>query len=219
MKELFKDKLVSDSQFLDAETSFEVMKASYDTSLHQADQARASLARAEDDLAKTTIYSPIEGTVTKLKSQVGERVVGTAMMAGTEIMTVANLEEMEARVDIGEIDVVLIALGQKARLEVDAYQNRKFTGLVSEIANAAKGSASADRGGGGGGAQSQEATKFEVKIRVKEKEPFRPGMSVSAVTLWMSSSESSRASTTRSTPMRRTNSIPRDSVSVICVEA
>ena len=179
MKELFKEKLVSDSQFLDAETSFEVMKASFDTSLHQADQARASLARAEDDLAKTTIHSPIDGTVTKLRSQVGERVVGTAMMAGTEIMTVANLEEMEARVDIGEIDVVLIALGQQARLEVDAYQDRKFTGIVSEIANAAKGSASADRGGGGG-SQQQEATKFEVKIRVKEKEIFRPGMSVSA---------------------------------------
>jgi len=124
-------------------------------------------------LSKTTIYSPTEGTVTKLKSQRGERVVGTAMMAGTEIMTIAQLDDMEARVEIGEIDVVLIALGQKARLEVDAFRegDRKFTGIVTEIANAAKST--------GVGTQ-QEATKFEVKIRVQEKEIFRPGMSVTA---------------------------------------
>ena len=175
---LFKDKLVSDSQLLDARTSYEVMKASHETSLHQVEQAKATLARAEDDLAKTTIYSPIHGTVTKLKSQAGERVVGTAMMAGTEIMTVANLDEMEARVDIGEVDVVLIVIGQSTRLEVDAFRDRKFAGKVTEIANASKGSASSSQGGGGG--QQQEATKFEVKIRIQEKEVFRPGMSVSA---------------------------------------
>jgi len=81
-------------------------------------------------------------------------------------------------VDIGEIDVVLIALGQKARLEVDAFRDRKFTGVVSEIANASK--ASTQPTGGGGGGNQQEATKFEVKIRINEKEVFRPGMSVMA---------------------------------------
>src|SRR5439155_3232736 len=139
-----------------------------------------------DDLSKTTIYSPIAGTVSRVRSQVGERVVGTAMMAGTEILTVANLEEMEARVDIGEIDVILIALRQKARLEVDAFRDRKFNGTVTEIANSAKGMAAgalasaSSSSGGGGGPQSQEATKFEVKIRIQEKEFFRPGMSVTA---------------------------------------
>ena len=183
-KELFDNKLVSDSQFLDAKTSLDVMKASYDTAIHLAAQAKAALAKAEDDLSKTTINSPIEGTVTRLRSQVGERVVGTALMAGTEIMTVAKLDEMEARVDIGEIDVILISVGQVARLEIDAFRDRKFSGKVSEIANSAKGAAAgalnSSSPSSGGSGQPQEATKFEVKIRVNEKEFLRPGMSVTA---------------------------------------
>ena len=125
-------------------------------------------------MSKTTIYSPLTGTITKLNSQIGERVVGTAMMAGTEIMIVSDLNEMETRVDIGEIDVVLIEVGQNARLEVDAFKNRKFKGTVTEIANSSKsaGNVSANA--------NQEATKFEVKIRFAEKESFRPGMSVTA---------------------------------------
>lgn len=175
---LFDSKLVSESIFIEVKTAFEVAKLRHEAALHQTDVAKASLARAEEDLKKTTIYSPIDGTVVKLKSQVGERVVGTAMMAGTEIMTVANLADMEARVDIGETDVVLIKIGQKARLEVDAFKEAKFTGKVTEIANAAKGA--------GGSANSmssssqQEATKFEVRIRILERENFRPGMSVTA---------------------------------------
>ena len=171
IKSLFENKLVSDSAFLEAKTNLAVARASHETSTHQADMAKASLARAEDDLAKTTIKSPTDGTVTKLKVQAGERVVGTAMMAGTEIMTIAKLDEMEARVDLGEVDVVLIALGQKARLEVDSFRDRTFSGYVTEIANAAKTS---------GANSQQEATKFEVKIRIYEKENFRPGMSVTA---------------------------------------
>src|SRR5436190_4893994 len=177
--QLYKTKLVSDSQFLEAQTALDVAQATFESSLHQTEQAKASLARADDDLSKTTIKSPIPGTVTKLRSQRGERVVGTAMMAGTEIMTIADLENMEARVDIGEIDVVLIKIGQKARLEVEAFQDRKFTGVVTEIANAAKGAASNAQQQQQTGNQ-QEATKFEVKILVTEKEPFRPGMSVTA---------------------------------------
>jgi HlyD family secretion protein len=181
-EQLFRAHLVSDSQYLEAKTAFEVGKATVESSKHQADQAKASLAKAEDDLAKTTIVAPMDGTITRLKSQVGERVVGTAMMAGTEIMTVSKLDEMEARVDIGEIDVILIQVGQKAKLEVDAFRDREFHGTVTEIANAAKGLASASQqsSSSSGGGSSQEATKFEVKIRIQEKEIFRPGMSVTS---------------------------------------
>lgn len=174
-EELFQNKLVSDSSFLEAKTSYEIATAQTLSASHQVDMAKASLQRAEEDLAKTTISSPLTGTVSKLNSQLGERVVGTAMMAGTEVMTIADLNEMEARVDIGEIDVVLIAVGQNARLEVDSFRDKKFTGTVTEIANSSK---TAFPGSGGG--SQQEATKFEVKIRVKEKEIFRPGMSVTA---------------------------------------
>jgi len=118
--------------------------------------------------------------VTRLLSQLGERVLGTSFNMGTEIMTIADLNEMEAKVDIGEIDVVLIQTGQNARLEVDAFKDRKFNGVVTEIANASKGSSASMMGGGGGGGQQQEATKFEVKIHIQEKEVFRPGMSVTA---------------------------------------
>jgi HlyD family secretion protein len=177
--QLFKTKLISDSQFLEAKTSLDVAAANFDSSSHLCEQAKAALARADDDLSKTTINAPIDGTVTKLRSQQGERVVGTAMMAGTEIMTVANLDNMEARVDIGEIDIVLIELGQKAHLEVEAFHDKKFTGVVTEIANAARGSAAGTQQQSMG-SQQQEATKFEVKILITEKEPFRPGMSVTA---------------------------------------
>jgi len=179
--DLAANRLISDAELLAAQTTFDVAQASYNTSVHQAEQAAASLAKAEDDLAKTTIYAPMAGTVTRLRSQRGERVVGTALMAGTEIMTVADLNEMEARVDIGEVDVVLIQTGQVARLEVDAFRERKFSGVVTEIANSSKTvGPSSQQSGGGGSGQSQEATKFEVKIRVQEKEVFRPGMSVTA---------------------------------------
>jgi len=124
--QLHKNNLVSDSQFLEAKTLLEVAKASFETAMHQAEQAKATLARVEDDLSKTTILSPIDGTVTKLRSEKGERVVGTAMMAGTEVLTVADLNNMEARVDIGEIDVVLIKPGQKTRLEVEAFHDKKI---------------------------------------------------------------------------------------------
>ena len=168
------NRLVSESTFLEYKTSFDVAKAQFESSIQQVEVARSSLTRADEDLAKTTIVAPMNGTVSKLNSQLGERVVGTAMMTGTEIMTVSDLNEMEARVDIGEIDVVLIAVGQNTKLEVDAFRDRKFSGKVSEIANSSKGSALATS------SQSQEGTRFEVKIRIKEKEVFRPGMSVTA---------------------------------------
>jgi len=181
-KSLLASKLISDSVYLEMKTASEVARASFQASEHQVNVAKAALQRAEEELAKTTIFSPITGTISKLNSQLGERVVGTAMMTGTEVMVGADLNEMEARVDIGEVDVVLIALHQKARLEVEAFRDRKFTGVVTEIANSSRSLSGqgSGGGGGGGGGQSQEATRFEVKIRIKDKETFRPGMSVTA---------------------------------------
>jgi len=157
-----------------------VAKAQLTNSMHQVEMARASLDSAEDALAKTTIVSPLTGTISRLNSALGERVVGTATMAGTEVMTIADLNEMEARIDIGEIDVVLIQPGQNARLEVDAFKDRKFKGTVTEIANSSTATGVGGASGMGGTANSQEATKFSVKIRIMEKEVFRPGMSVTA---------------------------------------
>ncbi|MBI5800507.1 MAG: efflux RND transporter periplasmic adaptor subunit [Verrucomicrobia bacterium] len=170
-KKLFDGKLLSESQYQEAKTGYEVTQAQVKSARHQTEVAKAALDRSLDDIAKTTIYSPLAGTISKLNSQKGERVVGTATMAGTDVMTIADLDTMEARVDIGEVDVVLIKVGQVARLELDSFRDRKFAGEVTEIANTAKAT--------GLGTQ-QEATKFEVRIRVKDKEIFRPGMSVTA---------------------------------------
>ncbi len=177
-EELYQNKLVSDSVMLDFKTAFDVAKLRYTNSIHSAAQAGFSLDKANEDLSKTTILAPIDGTVTRLQSQLGERVLGTSFNKGTEIMTVSDLNQMEARVDIGEVDVVLIKPGQKARLEVDAFRDKKFTGVVTEIANSSKGSSAASAFGGSS-SSSQEATKFEVRIRINEIESFRPGMSVS----------------------------------------
>lgn len=170
-QDLYRTKLISDSVFDEVKAAYDMAKAQLSSADHQVEMARANLARSEEELAKTTIVAPLSGTISKLDSRLGERVVGTATMAGTEVMTIADLNEMEARVDIGEMDVILIKSGQNVRLEVDAFKDRKFTGAVTEIANSSKSQP---------GASAQEATKFEVKIRIQEKEAFRPGMSVTA---------------------------------------
>jgi len=177
-QELLKSKLVSDSDFDAIKAAYDVAAAQLDNAVHQVESAKANVDSANESLAKTTIVSPLDGTISKLNSRLGERVLGTVQNVGTDIMTIADLNEMEARVDLGEDDVVLIAPGQKARLEVDAYKDRKFTGLVTEIANSSN-----DSGTSAQASQSsttQEATKFQVRIRVQEKEAFRPGMSVTA---------------------------------------
>src|SRR5882724_9542342 len=155
---LFSQKLVSESIFDEVKAAYEVGQANCTSAMHQVEMAKASLDSADEQLAKTTIVSPLTGTVSKLNSQLGERVLGTVQNVGTEIMTVADLNEMEARVDIGEIDVVLIAVGQNVHLEVDAFKDRKFSGVITDIANSSKGSGSLTTGA----SQSQEATKFEV---------------------------------------------------------
>jgi HlyD family secretion protein len=173
-KDLFEHKLLSEADFIGFKASYVIAKAQLESSLHQVENAKAQVASAQDSLDKTIINSPLTATVSKLSLQLGERVAGNTMMAGTEIMTIADLNEMEARVDIGENDVVKIAPGQKARLEVDAFKKRKFTGTVTEIANSSEDAGQASTGA------SQEATKFQVRIRILEKEPFRPGMSVNS---------------------------------------
>ena len=171
IEKLYEEGLESDSNFQRAKTNLEVSTASHEASTHQVAMSKASLDRASEDLAKTTLRSPLDGTITKLNSELGERVLGTVQNMGTEIMIISDLNAMEARVEIGEIDIVLVEIGQKAKLEVDAFRDQKFSGVVSEIANSARTS--------GSGSQ-QEATKFEVRILINEKGAFRPGMSVTA---------------------------------------
>ena len=170
-EELFQKKLVSESVHDDLRTALEVSRANVASATQQIEIAKASIKRAEEDLLKTTILAPIDGTVTRLASEVGERVHGTGMMAGTEILNLADLGEMEARVEVGEVDVVLIQPGQRARLEVDSFRDRRFGGVVTQVARSAKTQ--------GVGTQ-QESTKFEVRIRIQDKETFLPGMSVTA---------------------------------------
>jgi len=175
-QQLLGARLISQADFDQFQASYEVAQTQLTAAQRQVEVARASLDYAEKQLVKTTIASPLNGTISKLNSQVGERVLGTVENVGTEIMTVSDLNQMEARVDVGEVDVVLIRPGQKAHLDVDAFKDRKFTGVVTDIANSSKNTGSLSSSS----SQSQEATKFEVRIRVSENEAFRPGMSVSA---------------------------------------
>jgi HlyD family secretion protein len=175
-KDLWEHKLISEADFVGFKASFDVAKAQVESAVHQVESAKATVASAQDSLDKTTIVSPMTGTISKLNSRLGERVLGTVQNVGTEIMTIADLNEMEARVDLGENDVVLITPGQSAQLEVDAFKDRKFNGTVTEVANSSNDSSSLATTS----STSQEATKFQVKIRIQEKEQFKPGMSVTA---------------------------------------
>ncbi|MCX6120211.1 MAG: efflux RND transporter periplasmic adaptor subunit [Ignavibacteriales bacterium] len=165
-KELIVKKLISDSDMDIAKASYLSAKAGYD-------QANAILKQNREQFSKTTIYSPMAGVVSQLISELGERVSGSTFTQGTEIMTIADLTSMEARVDVGENDVVMVQKGDTARIEVDSYQDRKFTGIVTQIANTAKST----------GIGTQDAvTNFEVRIRINTPEgiQFRPGMSMAA---------------------------------------
>ncbi len=163
--ELYAKGLISKSELEQSSTSYEVMKAQYD-------QAEAALKQADENLRKTTIYSPMDGTISELKVEQGERVLGTSQFQGTNVMTVADLSKMEARVDVGENDVVLISLGDTTRIDVDAFPDRKMTGIVYQIGNSAKSK--------GLGTQ-EEVTNFEVRIRILDKDVIiRPGMSMTA---------------------------------------
>jgi HlyD family secretion protein len=185
-KELFDSKLLSESDFIGFKVARDVAQANVESADDQVNVAKAAVDSAQDSLNKTTIVAPLDGTITTLNSQLGERVLGTVQNAGTDIMIISDLSQMEARVDIGEMDIVLVKAGQKATLEVDSFKDEKFSGVVTAVANSSEGlnsSSSAGGYGGGGGSSSssgQSATQFQVRIRLTEGEQFRPGMSVSA---------------------------------------
>jgi len=179
-KELFDSKLLSESDYIGFKVARDIALAEVDSAGNQVAMAQASVDSAKDSLAKTTIVSPLDGTISELNSQLGERVLGTAQNEGTAIMTVADLDSMEARVNIGEMDVVLIQPGQKARLEVDSFRDKKFTGTVTAISNSSGDSSSKTSAASSSSSSGQDATQFQVRIHVDDKEFFRPGMSVTA---------------------------------------
>jgi len=151
----------------------EVSKATYLSSQATYAQQQAVVKESRETIAKTTVRSPMDGVVSQLRSELGERVSGSQFMQGTEIMTVADLSRMEARVNVGENDVVMVTFGDTARIDVDAYPERKFVGVVSQIANTAL-----TRGLG----TQDEVTNFEVRILINAPDNvrFRPGMSMTS---------------------------------------
>ncbi len=171
-EDLFGKKLISEQEYNAAEAAYDVAKNTYESSLHEIERAQASSSQARDQLSKTTIYSPMDGTVTVLNSKLGERLVATNQFAGTEVMRVADLSHMQAVVDVNENDVVNVKLGDKASVKIDAYAGRKFKGVVQQIANTGKTT--------GAGTQ-EEVTNFEVKIRIDDHDVvLRPGLSCTA---------------------------------------
>lgn len=187
-KKLYDDKVISSQDFESIKSAYEVAKAEVDaarmaiaSSEFTIKSSQASLKESKENLNKTNIYAPVDGTVSKLSKEKGERVVGTNMMEGTEIMRLANLNEMEVSVDVSESDIVRVTRGDTAEIEIDAYLGRKFKGVVTEVANSASVS----------GVQStDQVTNYTVKARILRESyqdllegksvdfsPFRPGMS------------------------------------------
>src|SRR6266487_605045 len=171
-EDLFNKKLISVQEYNAAQAADDVAKNTYESSLHEIERAQAGSSQARDQLSKTTIYSPIDGTVTILNSKLGERVVATNQFAGTEVMRVADLGHMEARVDVNENDVVNVKVDDKANMKIDAYGDRKFHGTVYQIANT---------GTTTGAGTQEEVTNFQVKIRIDDHDVLlRPGLSCTA---------------------------------------
>ena len=180
-KELFDHKLLSDSDYIGFKVGLDIAHAQLENARHSVELAQGAVDSAQDSFDKTTITAPLDGTITTLNSQLGERVLGTVQNAGTEIMTISDLSRMEARVDIGEMDIVLLSVGQKAKLEVDSFKDKKFSGVVTDVANSSKDmSASSASGYSSSSSSGQSATQFQVRIRLTEGDEFRPGMSVNA---------------------------------------
>ena len=171
-EDLFNKKLISEQEYNAAQAADDVAKNTYESSLHEIERAQAGSSQARDQLSKTTIYSPIDGTITILNSKLGERLVATGQFAGTEVMRVADLGHMESRVDVNENDVVNVKLGDKAEVKIDAYGDRKFNGTVYQIGNTGKTT--------GAGTQ-EEVTNFEVKIRIEDHDVvLKPALSCTA---------------------------------------
>ncbi len=176
-KQLFGQQTISQADFEQAQASFNVSKAEVDAARFSVISAEASLREANENLVKTSIYAPMTGTVSMLLVELGERVAGTNLMAGTDMMRIADLSRMEAQVEVNENDIVRVSLGDTALIEVDAYLDHKFKGIVTEIANSAKTT----------GVSADQVTNFDVKILIlpesfkglnfKGETPLRPGMS------------------------------------------
>ena len=176
-RQLYQEQTISKSEYEQAEASYNVAKAEVDAARFSITSAEASLKEANENLIKTSIYAPMSGTVSMLLVELGERVAGTNLMAGTEILRIADLSRMEAQVEVNENDIVRVNLGDTALIEVDAYLDQKFRGVVTEIANSAKTT----------GVSADQVTNFDVKIfilpgsyeklAVNGINPFRPGMS------------------------------------------
>jgi HlyD family secretion protein len=179
-KQLWAEKTISESEYEQAEAQYKIAKASKENAAFAVKSAEASFNEASEQLTKTTVYAPMEGTISSLSVEQGERVVGANMMTGTEILRIADLNRMEVNVDVNENDIVRVKLGDTALVQVDAYLERDFKGLVTEIANSAESSVTS----------TDQVTNFKVKILVladsykdliseKNPSPFRPGMSAS----------------------------------------
>jgi HlyD family secretion protein len=185
-QELYKNKVLTVSEYENAKAAFEGAKASLEAakqnvigSQYGLAQSSASVKEAQDNLAKTTIYSPVDGVVSKLSIELGERVLGTQQFAGTEIMTISDLSKMDVNVDVNENDINRISLGDSSNIEIDAFLGKKFTGVVSEIGSSANVV----------GTTADQVTNFTVKVRINaasyvallkktadNPSPFRPGL-------------------------------------------
>lgn len=177
-KRLFEKGIISKAEWDRIVSSYEVAKANRESAYYNVKSATASVNEARENLGRTNIYAPMSGTISSLNAELGERVVGTQQMAGTEILRVANLENMEVEVDVNENDIVKVAIGDSTIVEVDAYLKKEFKGLVTEISNSANSTLTAD-----------QVTNFKVKVRILKESyedllegkpenysPFRPGM-------------------------------------------
>lgn len=177
-KTLYDKGVISKSDWDKAIASFEVAKATKQNAYYTVQSASATVNEAKDNLGRTTIYAPADGTISVLNVELGERVLGTQQMAGTELLRVANLNNMEVEVDVNENDIVKIKIGDEANVEVDAYLKKKFKGIVTSISNSASTTLTSD-----------QVTNFKVKVRILKESyqdllegkpdtysPFRPGM-------------------------------------------
>ena len=177
-KTLFDKGIISKAEWDRVLSAYEGAQAGKQSAYYSVQSAAANVSQARDNLNRTTIYAPRSGTISRLNVELGERVVGTQQMAGTEILRVANLNNMEVEVDVNENDIVKVNVGDSTVVEVDAYLKREFKGMVTEIANSADNTLSAD-----------QVTNFKVKVRILEESyadllenkpenysPFRPGM-------------------------------------------
>lgn len=177
-KTLFDKGIISKSEWDKAVSAYESAKANKQSAYYNVRSASATVSEAKDNLGRTTIYAPADGTISMLNVELGERVLGTQQMAGTELLRVANLNNMEVEVDVNENDIVKINVGDSAKVEVDAYMKKQFKGLVTSISNSASTTLTAD-----------QVTNFKVKVRILKESyqdlvlgkpasysPFRPGM-------------------------------------------